>query len=345
MPVDFFAELLCKNPPEKVLADAPERHLDIFHSAPHLSPLLPGANHPDHDAQSLFEFQDFQQFLASYLFTSYFFREVADFRDLIQAVRRTLVAQNIVYAEVTVSLIEYLNQGLRLEEMVEAMEEASDSPEIRIRWIIDLVRDFGAELTLDVLRKVLARKTSTIGGITLGGSEHRVPAGVFKEHYALARDHGLGLTVHAGEAAGPESVWDAIQSLGVDRIGHGVRSIEDPRLVDYLVKHQIPLEICPTSNLKTGVYPSYEAHPVCELYRAGVAISISTDDPSFFDTTLAGELEQIGRLGLDEEDRLELLKNGFRHAFLPQEEISAYIGELERCRAILERGGGGLGAT
>ena len=326
MPGHFFAELLRKYSPSEALAGAPRRHVELFRNCPHLLPFLSDAGDPGEQAGNLFRFEDFNQFLASYLFSSYFVREIADFRNLIQAVRQELAAQNVVYAEVTVSLGEYVNQGLDIVELIEAMDEASRAPsQVRLRWIVDLVRDLGPVATMDTLRQVVKNRTESVVAITLGGAEHRFPPEPFAEHYRVARDAGLRLTVHAGEAAGPESVWGAIRSLGVERIGHGVRSIEDPRLIDYLAEKQIPLEVCLTSNICTGVYCSYEEHPVRRLYEAGVAISINTDDPSFFGTSLAAEFEHLGALGFSDDELQDLLTNGFRHAFLPPPESAALL--------------------
>lgn len=315
MPAAFFAELLGKHPAREALADASDRHRDILGSFPHLQPIMEGLLPAEQAAAALYGFKTFPEFLGSYLLTSYFFRDVADFRRLILGVRETLIAQNITYAEITVSLIEYQQRGLPLAEMLEAMDETAAAGPLQVYWIVDLVRDVGPDAALTLLKDCLARKPRSLCGITLGGSEHKVPAREFKEHYALAKDHGLGLTAHAGEAMGPESVWDAIRSLHVERIGHGVRSIEDPKLVDYLVEKQIPLEVCPTSNLKTGVFRSYKEHSVRKLYEAGVPISINTDDPSFFNTTLAEEFEHLEDVGFSEEELAGLLRNGFRHAF------------------------------
>ena len=289
MPDHFFAELLRKYTPSQALADAPQRHIELFRRCPNLRSFFSDDGSAAERASSLFRFRNFEQFLASYLFSGYFVRDISDFRNLIEAVRRELIAQKIVYAEVTVSLGEYVKQGLAIGALIETMDEASRIPSgIRLRWIVDLVRDFGPETTMGLLRQILEQRPESIAAITLGGAEHRFPPEQFAEHYRVARDAGLRLTVHAGEAAGPESVWGAIRSLGVERIGHGVRAIEDPRLVEYLAEKQIPLEVCPTSNIRTGVYRSYEEHPVRRLYEAGVPISISTDDPSFFGTSLTG---------------------------------------------------------
>jgi adenosine deaminase len=134
----------------------------------------------------------------------------------------------------------------------------------------------------------------------------------------LAREAGLRRTVHAGEGLGPESVWGAIRELEVERIGHGVRSIEDPALVRHLAENKIPLEVCPTSNLWTGIYPSYQAHPLKALHEAGVPLSINTDDPGFFGTSLSAEYEHASEMGLSEAAIREIMRNGFRHAFLPE---------------------------
>lgn len=334
MPPSFFAELVERLPPEQALADAPARHRGLFENNRHLRPLLTASSGGKTATQagvaSLYDFQTFEQFLASYLFTSYFFRTQDDFRRLIQAVRADLARQNIVYAEITVSLMEYMQRGTSLRELVEAMEEEAASGEPRTRWIVDLVRDFPAGATLAMLREIIAMAPASICGITLGGSEHRFPPALFKEHYRLARDHGLRLSVHAGEARGPESVWEAIRELEVDRIGHGVRAIEDPRLVEYLAERGMPLEICPTSNLRTGVYSSYEEHPVRELHLAGVPVSIHTDDPAFFGTTLTGEFTQLAKLGMADADLREILENGFRHAFLSPGEADSYLVRLRK---------------
>ena len=315
MPAAFFAELVAKHPPQQAFADAPEDHLAIFRSSPHLKHLAQGLLSPPEAADALFRFQTFREFLASYLLTSYFFRDIKDFWRLIIAVRDTLAAQNIVYAEVTVSLIEYVRRGLKLPEMIEVMDQTASEAKVRLRWIVDLVRDVGPEVALGLLKDCLAHKPASVCGITIGGSEHKFPAREFAEHYQLAREHGLGLTAHAGEVMGPESVWDAVRSLGVNRIGHGVRSIEDPRLVEHLAENGIPLEICPTSNLKTGVYPSYAEHPVRKLYEAGIPISINTDDPSFFACTLNGEFQHLTDLGFTELELDQLAGNSARQAF------------------------------
>ena len=198
-----------------------------------------------------------------------------------------------------------------------------------MQWIVDLVRDFGPESALAQLRELIGLASPAVMGITLGGSEDCFPAGEFREVYALAREHGLRLSVHAGEALGPESVWEALESLRPERIGHGVRAVEDPALVAHLAAERIPLEVCPTSNIFTGAYPSLEAHPVRALFEAGIPITINSDDPTFFHTTLADEYACLPALGFSDRDLLKLLRNGFRYAFLPQDQINGYLRKLD----------------
>ncbi|MDH5371875.1 MAG: adenosine deaminase, partial [Acidimicrobiia bacterium] len=139
-------------------------------------------------------------------------------------------------------------------------------------------------------------------GIGIGGFEAENPPELFVDVFRRAREAGFHLTAHAGEADGPASVWGAINSLKVERIGHGVRSVEDPALVDYLVEHQLPLEVCPTSNLRTGVVSDWESHPARTLIEAGALVTVNTDDPAMFHSSLAGEFRVLEEIfGLDEK--------------------------------------------
>ena len=165
------------------------------------------------------------------------------------------------------------------------------------------------------IESLLAVRPKSWAGITIGGAEHEFPPAQFAPIYRRAKDAGLGLSVHAGEAAGPESVWDAIRILGAERIGHGVRSIEDPKLVEYLAANRIPLEVCPTGNICTGVYVSPEDHPLKRLYDAGVPITLSTDDPSFFGVSLTDEYVFAAERGLGHKDLEAIRQNGFAYAF------------------------------
>jgi adenosine deaminase len=329
MPRPYFTELLRKYRPEEALKDVPQRFLRLYQGFDNIVPFL--TSQPDLAARAprLFRFSSFQQFLATYLFSVHFFREIEDFRGLIRAVRAELQKENIVYAEITVSIPEYMGQGIALPDLLSTLQEEARAPGIRLQWIVDLVRNFGPEAGLSLLRQIVADRPESLVAITLGGSEPEFPGHLFTEVYKLARDSGLRLTVHAGEASGPQSVRDALFELGVERIGHGVRAIEDPKVLRQLAKRRIPLEVCPTSNIRTGVYPSYDAHPVKALHDAGVPVTINTDDPSFFETTLSEEYMHVRRKGCSVDDLFEMLRNGFRCAFLPADEAGSYLQQLE----------------
>jgi adenosine deaminase len=311
MPPEFFAKLMAKRTVQEAIALAPERHLDFFRRNANIRAFLDRPQPPE----ALFRFEGFEGFLSSFLFSGYFIRDIEDFRGLLAAVRAKLAADGIAYAEVTVSIPEYLIHGIPLEAMVEALSEEAAKEPPRLRWIVDLVRNLGGESAERLLGLLLARRPEGWVGITLGGSEHLFPPAPFAHVYARAREAGLKLTVHAGEAAGPESVWDALRLLRVDRIGHGVRAIEDPRLVKELADRQVPLEVCLTGNVRTGVYAGYEQHPLARLVDAGVAVTLNTDDPTFFGTTLAREYEHAARLGLSRTALEQIAANARRFAF------------------------------
>jgi adenosine deaminase len=271
-----------------------------------------------------------KNFLAIYEFVGCFIRDLSDLRYVITNVVRELKTQHIVYAELTISVAGYLENGMRLSEVMDCLVEAAQQTDIHLQWIVDLGRNQGSYVVLDLLNRILALQCEHIAGITLGGNERLFPPQQFVEVYNLARDHGLRTTIHAGEMLGPKSIWDAIHILKVDRIGQGFRAIEDPQLVTYLAAQSIPLEICPTSNVWTGIFPSYQVHPVESLFEEGVPITINTDTPTFFDTTLADEYSRVYMTTeLQADGIFEMIKNGFRYAFLPQDDINHYLNDLE----------------
>lgn len=331
MPLPVLAELLNRHDLQSALAGAPEQKLAAFASYDNIRPfLVPRQRWSADEARYLFRYRDFVNFLYTFNFTGFLFHTADDLRLLIQGVLNELARQRVVYAEICISAIEYVARGIPLRDVVACLEEAAEHPGTRVQWIVDLVRDFGPDSALAQLRDLIALHSQAVIGITLGGSEDCFPASDFREVYAVAREHGLRLSVHAGEALGPKSVWEALETLCPERIGHGVRAVEDPALVAHLAARQIPLEVCPTSNIFTGVYPSIGAHPVRALFEAGVPITINSDDPTFFNTTLADEYACLPTLGFTDRDVLELLRNGFRYAFLPKQRISQYLSELDR---------------
>jgi adenosine deaminase/aminodeoxyfutalosine deaminase len=171
-----------------------------------------------------------------------------------------------------------------------------------------------------VVDEAIRFKGRNVAGIGIGGDERRAGPEQFREVYERAAQHGLRLTVHAGETVGAESIWGALRELKADRIGHGLRAADDPELVRYLAEKQIPVEVCITSNVMTGCCTSVEEHPVRKLFDAGVQVTLNTDDPDMFHTNLLREYRIAQEVFRFSEDELrELAKNSFRASFLPEE--------------------------
>ena len=326
MPRQVLAELAKKHPPNEVwnkLGFMLRREYGKFKNIQRF------VENPQ-NISGLFRFESFYNFLITYGFTRHFIRNIDDFRLLIRGVIDFLKAQNIVYAEVTVSLIEYIDIGFPLDDLVDCLEdEAAAAKGIRIQWIADLVRNFGSRKGFRVLRDLVRLKPKSFVGITLGGSEDYCHPKAYAKHFKMAREAGFSTTVHAGEAMGPESVWRSLKSLKPDRIGHGIRSVEDESLLKHLAEKKISLEVCPTSNVFLGVYPSYEQVPIRRLCNAGARVTINSDDPAFFGASLNDELSRLPELGFSEEDVLDFIEEGFMSAFISDEEKTRYISTVQ----------------
>lgn len=208
-----------------------------------------------------------------------------------------------------------LDASVVVDAVIDGVAEGVQKTGVDARLIGILSRSYGVESCLRELA-VLLRRREALVAIDLAGDEAQFPAGLFVEHFRKVRDAGLGITVHAGEAAGPASVWAAIDELGAHRIGHGFRSIDDPRLVEVLAERQIGLEICLTSNLHIGAVESYESHPAKRLLDAGVLLNLNTDDPGISCIDLRHEYEIAGpAAGFSRRDLEILRRNAARMAF------------------------------
>ena len=261
----------------------------------------PAISTPD-DLVDRFAYTDFAHFIETWVWKNRFLNTYEAFEFASSAVARRLAEQGIVYAEAFFSPTDFGSHGLSPSDLALAIRRGLDQvPETEVALIVDLVRDTGAERAARTFEQVDEVATAAgVIGIGIGGSEAEYPPELFRGVYQRAARRGYRLTAHAGEAAGAASVWGALRSLGVERIGHGVRSVEDPSLVDHLVEHQIPLEVCPTSNLRTGVVADWESHPARTLIQSGALVTINTDDPAMFHCTLADEYAQlVSRFGLD----------------------------------------------
>jgi aminodeoxyfutalosine deaminase len=228
-----------------------------------------------------------------------------------------LAAQNVCYAEITLSAGVVLWKEQSVEKIFEAVRtEAARVPGIRTGWIFDAIRQLGVDHATRVFEIAISFRHSGVVAVGIGGDEHRGPAAWFEHLYRKARNAGLGLTCHAGEVAGPESIWQALE-IGAQRIGHGIRAIEDPRLLETLRERNIPLEVCPSSNVCTGAVPGFEAHPLRRLWDAGVPIVLGTDDPALFHTDLLHEYTLAAQIfGFSRLELQRLATNSLKYTFL-----------------------------
>jgi adenosine deaminase len=272
-----------------------------------------------------FAYKDFPHFIETWIWMIQFLREYDDFTFFAEAVARDLAGQNIRYAEAFYSPPDFMRRGLQLARLTQAIRTGLDRvPEIEIALIADVVRDLGPENAADTLAQLNEVRELGVIGIGLGGSEQNFPPEPFAKVYAEARRLGFHVTAHAGEAAGPESIWGAIRSLQIERIGHGARAVEDDKLLAYLAETKLPLELCPLSNVRTGVVRSIEEHPLRKLFDSGVFITINTDDPKMFGNSLAEEYRLLAeRLGFSRPELRSLILNAVSAAWLPPERKSA----------------------
>lgn len=268
-----------------------------------------------------FKYQDFPHFLETWIWKNTFLREYEDFTYLSEAVACDLYRQNVLYAEVSFSLDRFKNNGLETQKLAEAIREGiSRVPEIEIALMVDIVRDSGPEAAFRNMDEIAEAREYGIIGINMGGGEHLHPPEPFAGVYEKARKLGFRTSVHAGEAAGPGSVWGALQALMPDRIGHATRAIEDKNLVDFIKKNRIPLEICLLSNVRTGVTASPEEHPVRHYFEKGIPLSINTDDPKMFGNSLAEEYCTLETsLGFTEDEIRSLILSGISTSWLSHE--------------------------
>jgi adenosine deaminase len=256
--------------------------------------------------ERVYDFPDFAGFLLLFRDVSSVLRTPADFATLAADYAADAAAQNVRYAEIFVSpsVWTWFHHGIDVEATFAAMRLALDEARaqhgIEVAFICDLTRNFGAERALETARLAAAMRPYGVIGVGLGGDEARFPADLFTAAFAFAQAEGLRRVAHAGEAAGAQSVRAAIDCLGAERIGHGVRAIEDPAVVELLAARGIPIEVCPTSNRLTGAAPAHLPHPMGALDAAGVRVTIDADDPALFGTTLVDEYWEVARtLGPD----------------------------------------------
>lgn len=297
--------------------------------------------------QKLYEFVDFPHFVTVFNMVISCLQKPEDYIDVVMRFGQEMARQNIRYAEVTWSPQSHVWRGIPFSVLLEALNEgrakAKHSDGVELRWIPDIVRSWPD--ATDDFHEEAARWISSdealAGGVValgLGGFEVGYPPERFEVPFRLARERGLPGNPHAGETEGAASVWGAIRSLKARRIGHGVRAVEDPALVKYLAEQKIPLEVNPTSNLCLKVYPSYTEHPLKKLVEAGCIVTINSDDPPLFNTTLTDEyLHAVEDCGLTLEQLENAVLNAVRYSYLPEASKVGLVAAFEADFATLRR--------
>ncbi|HEV7628496.1 MAG TPA: adenosine deaminase [Streptomyces sp.] len=328
------------------IAGLPKAELHVHHvgsASPRIVAEL-AARHPDSrvpaDAAALadfFTFTDFAHFIEVYLAVVDLLRDAEDVRLLTYEIARDLARQQVRYAELTVTPFSSTSRGIPAAAFLEAIEDARHSAEkelgVVLRWTFDIPGEAGLPAAEETTRIATGMAPEGLVSFGLGGPEIGVPRPQFKPYFDRAIASGLHSVPHAGETTGPETIWDALTSLRAERIGHGTSATQDPRLLEHLAEHQIPLEVCPTSNIATRAVEDLEEHPIREMVEAGVLVTVNSDDPPMFSTDLNTEYAIAARLlSLDAAGIAALAKNGVRASFLDtagkarlNDEIDAYL--------------------
>lgn len=295
-----------------------------------------------------FRYQDFQQFIEAFKAVTLLLEQPADYALLTRRLAEELAKENVRYAEVTLSAGVVLWKKQSLEEVFEAVAEAAAESRarwgVRLAWIFDAVRQFGPEPAARVLEAAARYRERGVVGFGIGGDEAQGPAKLFAEIYRQARHRGLHTTAHAGETAGPESVRQAVEWLGAERIGHGLAAARDPEVMALLRDRGVPLEVCLSSNVATGLVARAADHPLPRLLEAGVPVTLNSDDPGMFRTSLAREFELAAEcFGLRREALVGFCQTAVRAAFLEEPEKQALLRELHRAAAPGPAGPAGAG--
>ncbi len=279
----------------------------------------------------LFTYSNLNDFIKVFLSIQSAFKEISDFKELFSCILPYLKRNGIVYSEIFFSPSNFVRNGLKFHDimniLIKEIERIKKTEGIKVNIIIDVSRTFGLENAEKNLEYVINCRCKNIIGIGLGGDEKKGQAKIFESVFKKARKHGLHCVAHAGEDAGPKSIWDSIKYLRIERIGHGISSIKDKKLIDYLKGTQIPLEICITSNIFTKKFvKKIESHPIKTLFEKGVFVTLNTDDPSFFNVELIDEYWNLySKLKFSLDEIKQIIINGFNASFITDKEKREYI--------------------
>ncbi|HEX3585541.1 MAG TPA: adenosine deaminase [Candidatus Angelobacter sp.] len=285
------------------------------------------------DVRRLYSYRDFNGFLMAFKSVTERLRSPEDYELVTYRLMQKLRQQNVVHAEVYVSVGVIRWRGQPAEPIFEGMERGRERGQrdfgVSLLWIFDAVRHFGPEAAAEVFDLAARLRDRNVVAIGIGGDEARGPAEGFRDLYKKAADNGLRLTAHAGETTGPESVWGAL-NIGAERIGHGLSAANDPELLEVMAQKQVPVELCITSNLRTGACAELKDHPVRKFFDDGLMITLNSDDPAMFQTSLNKEYELAQQeFSFTEEHLRELARNSIEASFLPVERKLKLLSQID----------------
>ncbi len=285
--------------------------------------------------RDFYTFVDFDHFVRVYMKINDCLVTPEDVGMITEELGNEAARQNIRYLEVTISpgTLVYIH-GMSFDEILDHInagaERARKKHGVRMQWVLDVIRDMPPHIREAGAKFAIEAMDRGVVALGLGGTEAKYPPEEFTDLFGMAREAGLPSVPHAGETAGPESIWNALKLLDAVRIGHGVRAIEDPELVSYLAENRIPLEISPTSNIQIGVFDSWEDHPLRRLYDAGIPLSVNSDDPPMFNTTLTQEYQVlVDRFEFTLAELEDITTGALEVSFLPEAEKKTLIQEFQ----------------
>lgn len=318
-----------------------ELHVHLVGSASVDTVLELARRHPDRDVPTdrdalvaFYDFTDFAHFIDVYIKVTRLVTSGTDITALVDGLAADLARNAVRYAEVTVTPSSHLLLGIEPDELAESLTAgravARERHGVDLAWVFDIAGSLGYDQGIATAEWVLRHRPDGTVGFGLGGNEVGVPRSMFRDPFDMARDGGLHLLPHAGETTGPETIWSALRDLNAERIGHGTSAVTDLELLAHLAGEGIPLEVCPSSNIRTRAVRSLAEHPLPRLLEAGVPVTLATDDPGMFHTDLNREyLLCHEHFGLGRSELADLARAGVRAAFCAAERKSALLAEID----------------
>jgi aminodeoxyfutalosine deaminase len=286
----------------------------------------------------------FDQFIENFIWITSFLRGPKDYALIARRFAESLQQQNVLYAEVTLSIgVMFRREQDPAANFAALRDAAAEVPGVKLKYIFDAVRQWGAAAAMEVARIAAELRSPDIIAYGIGGDELGLPTIDLRPVYEFVASQGMHRLIHAGEIGGPEIVRESIELLGAERIGHGIGVMRDERTMDFVAARNIPLEVCPTSNLRTGALArqigrptaGYEQHPLPSFFRRGLPVTLSSDDPAMFETTVSDEYRHMHRMGLTPGELVQLAEASFHHSFLGPDEKRAMLDKFHSGVAAL----------